>query len=155
MLLPNSCIMFPSVFALMHFTCHPCHDVPSPSSIPPPITPPHCYPSHVAIAIATAHAAHLLAAASLRPLASRQGGAVAVTQPSNQAREHCQKWGSYRGRKEGREGGGGTADMLATALWCYATSCTHTPTHTYCRVTNTQIAFFLSSHTRMFRSRAY
>lgn len=132
MLLPNSCIMFPSVFALMHFTCHPCHDVPSPSSIPPPITPPHCYPSHVAIAIATAHAAHLLAAASLRPLASRQGGAVAVTQPSNQAREHCQKWGSYRGRKEGREGG--WRGHCGYASYCPVVLCNFMYTHTHAHI---------------------
>lgn len=138
----------------MHFTSHPCHDCPHPSPIPPPHHPNMPPKSHVGIAIATAHAACLIAAASLHPLAFHQGGAVAATKPWNQMRELCQYWGSYRGSKEERVEGG-TADLLATAPWCYATLCTHTHTEGWQKHTYTHAAFLCyltHMHTHIFRS---
>ena len=113
---------------------------------PTAISPHHAPQTHASIAVATAHAACLLAAASLR-LSLGGRDALAATQPDNQARELCQKWVSYRGRRAGRTEGG-TADLFVSALWCYATSCTHThapilwQTHTDCLS-----SFSLRSHT--------
>lgn len=131
MLLPNSCIMFPSVFALMHFTCHPCHDVPSPRSIPPPhhptpLLPIPCGHCHSNCPRCSPARRSIPAPSGLSPRgccgsnATQQSGEGALPKSGEAIGE---------GRKEGREGGGGTADMLATALWCYATSCTHTHAH--------------------------
>lgn len=137
--------MFPFIFALMHFTCH---DVPA-TSIPPPhhlTSPPQ---SHVAIAMAIAHAVRLLTAASLRPLAFRQKGVLwRQCNPTTRQGSVAKKWGGYRGRKGGRVEGG-TADLLVTALWCYATSCTYTHAHILSgdKHTRTALFFFLISQT--------
>lgn len=121
----QSCILFPSIFAPKYLD----HYI-TPTSIPPPHRPTSPPKSHVAIAIATAHAACLLAATSLCPLAFSQGDAVVAMQPGNQARELCQKWGSYRGREEGREaardGGGGHCGSVS---YCPVVLCNFMYTH--------------------------
>lgn len=91
---------------MLHNVSHHLPHIAAPTSIQPPHCPTSPPQSHESIPIATAHAARLLTAASLRPLALRQQGAVAATQPGNQGRERCQKWGSYRGREGGWSGGG-------------------------------------------------
>lgn len=115
----------------MHFTFHPCHNV-DPTSVPPPHPHPNSPPqSHVAVAMATAHAARLLAAASLRPLAFRQRGVLWRQRNPATRRGSFAKSGEAigeerEGRVEGWRGGGGHCGSVS---YCPMVLCNFMYTH--------------------------